>query len=65
MYEIYFDNSEIVDATHIRMCQMPDYQSALAVFDALTKKFLCVNLYDCNTVNSSAEPILVRSYSNL
>jgi len=58
MYEIYFDNSEIIDATGIRMCLCPDFQSAIAVYDSLTRRFCCVNLYD-------SKGDLIRKHTNL
>ena len=58
MFSLFFSNAKIVDATAVRQCQCADVQDALAVFDALCRRFLVVELYD-------AEGKQVRTYSNL
>ena len=58
MFSCFFSNAKIVDATSTRQCQCTDYYDALAVFDALCRRFLVVELYD-------AEGKQVRAYNNL
>ena len=58
MYSIFFDNAVIQDATVARQCQATDYYDALAVFDAMCRRFLVVELYD-------ADGIKLRAYNNI
>lgn len=58
MYSIFFDNAVIQDATAVRQCQAAGYYDALAVFDALCRLFLVVELYD-------ADGIKLRAYNNI
>lgn len=58
MFSLFFSNAAIIDATSTRQCQCTDYYDALAVFDALCRRFLVVELYD-------AAGKRVREYNNL
>ena len=58
MFSLFFSNAAIVDATSTRQCQCTDVCDALAVFDALCRRFMVVELYD-------AEGKQVRAYNNL
>lgn len=57
-FSLFFSNAAIVDATSVRQCQCADLHDALAVWDALCRRFLVVKLYD-------ADGKQVRAYSNL
>ena len=58
MYYIFFGNSAITDAPTARQCQASDYYDALAVFDAMCRLFLVVELYD-------ADGAKLRAYNNI
>ena len=58
MFTIFFDNAAIKDATVVRQCQCTGQYDAFAVFDALCRRFLVVEVYD-------SEGQQVRAYSNL
>lgn len=58
MFEIYFSNTRDEHNQYTRMACCPDIESAYAVYDALTKAFLHVTLYNPDgTVN--------RNYNNI
>ena len=46
MYEVWFCNGPITSDS--RMCQVPDFHAALAVWDAMCAKFLVVTLFADN-----------------
>ena len=58
MFSVFFSNAAIVDATVVHECQCTDYYDALAVWDALCRRFFVVELYN-------AEGNKVRAYNNL
>lgn len=55
-YEVWFDMRPPTGDS--RMAQCPDFFSALAVYDALCAKFVCVRLY-------GADGAILRIYDNV
>lgn len=57
MFEVWFSNSANAHNQGTQMCQCPDFYTAMAVWDALSRRYMHVTVYD----TQGAE---VRKYYN-